>query len=109
MIGRVLKWFPMTAPVLNCGKDNCPNNGGMQHSHGGFGFIVGEDGVEYFVHITWFVNGLEILYPGQTVMFDPMIHIRGPRAYDVKLFERSIEDVSKETREETDSEETRSA
>ena len=52
----------------------------------GFGFITGEDGGDYFVHVT----GLRInlkkkgLRKGQRVMFDVMFDVKGDRAVNVK-------------------------
>lgn len=52
----------------------------------GFGFITGDDGEDYFVHVT----GLRInlkkkgLRKGQRVMFDVMFDVKGDRAVNVK-------------------------
>ena len=52
----------------------------------GFGFITGDDGEDYFVH----VSGLRInlkkkgLRKGQRVMFDVMFDVKGDRAVNVK-------------------------
>lgn len=50
----------------------------------GFGFIVGEDKIEYFVHRTAIKNAhLENLYEGQEITFEDNHGDRGPRAEDV--------------------------
>ena len=53
----------------------------------GFGFITGDDGEDYFVH----VSGLRIdlkkkgLRRGQRIVFDVMFDIKGDRAVNVRL------------------------
>ena len=53
----------------------------------GYGFITGDDGEDYFVH----VSGLRVqlknkgLRPGQRVMFDVMYDVKGDRAVNVRL------------------------
>ncbi len=53
----------------------------------GFGFITGDDGDDYFVH----VNGLRInlqergLSPGQRVLFDVNFDMKGDKATNVRL------------------------
>jgi len=51
----------------------------------GFGFIVGEDGVEYFFHQSELRGGLTFdqLREGQSVRFETAQSDKGPRAADV--------------------------
>lgn len=52
----------------------------------GFGFITGDDGEDYFVH----VNGLRVqlrekgLRPGQRVLFDKAFDLKGDKAINVR-------------------------
>lgn len=50
----------------------------------GFGFIAGEDGSEYFVHLTGLEKGVR-LNENDTVEFDVEQGDRGPKAVNVKL------------------------
>lgn len=63
----------------------------------GFGFISGEDGKEYFVHLTGVKEGVTI-NEGDAVVFDIEQGDRGPKAVNVEL-------GSGETSEEQPSEE----
>ena len=54
------------------------------NSSKGFGFIVGEDDKEYFVHITGIASGVE-LSDGLDVTFDAEEGDRGPKAANVTL------------------------
>ena len=50
----------------------------------GFGFILAEDGVEYFFHKSALQNvQIEDLTEGREVEFDPGEGTKGPRAEDV--------------------------
>jgi CspA family cold shock protein len=52
----------------------------------GFGFIRGEDGVEYFVHRTAVLGiAFETVREGQRVTFNPTRNDKGPRAEQVQL------------------------
>ena len=52
----------------------------------GFGFIRGEDGLDYFVHRTAVLGAaFETVREGQRVTFEPMRHDKGPRAEQVQL------------------------
>jgi CspA family cold shock protein len=52
----------------------------------GFGFIRGEDGVEYFVHRTAVLGiAFKTVREGQRVTFNPTRHDKGPRAEQVQL------------------------
>lgn len=52
----------------------------------GFGFIQGEDGLDYFIHETRVVDGyLEILNEGQMVKFYPSSSVKGPFALDIEI------------------------
>ena len=57
----------------------------------GFGFIIGEDNREYFVHITSLEQGLR-LQENDKVIFDIEEDDRGPKAVNVKKFVASTED-----------------
>lgn len=50
----------------------------------GFGFIAGEDGNEYFVHITGLADGVR-LRDNDSVTFDVVDGDRGPKADNVQL------------------------
>lgn len=52
----------------------------------GFGFIVGEDGNEYFVHFTG-IKGEATLNENDEVNFDVVEGDRGPKADNVTLAE----------------------
>ncbi len=52
----------------------------------GFGFILGEDGKEYFVHISGLTEGTSIT-KDDSVEFDVEQGDRGPKAVNVKLAE----------------------
>ena len=49
----------------------------------GYGFIEGEDGKDYFVHMSSIAEG-DSLDEGQKVTFDPEEGDRGPQAKNVK-------------------------
>lgn len=52
----------------------------------GYGFIVGNDGVEYFTHWSNIImEGYKVLEPGQTVEFNTIQEQRGPKATDVSV------------------------
>lgn len=51
-----------------------------------FGFITGEDGTDYFVHISDIEEGT-VLNEDDTVEFDPVEGDRGPKAENVKKVE----------------------
>ncbi len=56
-------------------------------SYKGYGFIAGDDGEDYFVH----VSGLRInlqkkgLRKGKRVMFDVQVDVKGDRAVNVRF------------------------
>ena len=50
----------------------------------GFGFIAGEDGKEYFVHLTGLAEGT-VLKENDDVTFDVVDGDRGPKAANVAL------------------------
>ncbi len=52
----------------------------------GFGFVAGEDGKEYFVHITGLADGVR-LRDNDSVTFDVVEGDRGPKADNVQLAE----------------------
>ena len=53
----------------------------------GFGFITGQDGEDYFVHVSGLREHLKGkgLRPGQTVSFDVDFGMRGDKAINVRL------------------------
>lgn len=53
----------------------------------GYGFIVGEDGNDYFVHFTDIIGvGYRVLTEGQTVTFDVATEGKGQKAINVDAF-----------------------
>ena len=52
----------------------------------GYGFIAGEDGVDYFVHFSSIISESEYktLSEGQEVVFDVEDGMRGPSAINVR-------------------------
>jgi len=48
-----------------------------------YGFIVGDDGKEYFVHMTGITRGTR-LFPGDKVEFEVEETEKGPKAVNVK-------------------------
>lgn len=67
----------------------------------GFGFIVSDDGKEYFVHLTGLQPGIR-LYENDSVTFDVEEGDRGPKAVNVAKDEES---ASEPTEEEAPAEE----
>tara|TARA_B100001564_G_scaffold159368_1_gene133964 strand:+ start:4638 stop:4847 length:210 start_codon:yes stop_codon:yes gene_type:complete len=53
----------------------------------GFGFILGEDGEDYFVHVSGLREHLKVigLKVGQQVSFDIDIDMKGDRAVNVRI------------------------
>ena len=77
----------------------------------GFGFISGEDGKEYFVHITGLGEGVQ-LNENDTVTFDVEEGDRGPKAVNVvKASDSSgsAESSESESKESSESESTESS
>jgi cold shock CspA family protein len=59
----------------------------------GYGFIRGENGVEFFFHRSVCWGRFALLRVGTVVTFDPRSTPRGPRASDVRIVEgRVMED-----------------
>lgn len=53
----------------------------------GYGFISGEDGVDYFVHFSDIIgNSYRVLTEGQTVSFDVVSDPKGKKAVHVSEF-----------------------
>ena len=50
-----------------------------------YGFIIGDDGNKYFVHVTDIPEGMESLSKGQKVEFTSEQGERGPKAKNVKV------------------------
>lgn len=50
-----------------------------------YGFIFGDDGNKYFVHVSALPQGMESLNSGQKVEFEVEQSDKGPRAKNVKL------------------------
>ena len=71
----------------------------------GFGFIAGDDGKEYFVHISGIKDGVE-LTEGLDVEFEIEQGDRGPKAANVKLAGASSDDDSYEDEPEASDEES---
>ena len=58
----------------------------MVNAEKGFGFIAGEDGVEYFFHRSALQNcQMEDLTKNRHVTFEPSEGTKGPRAEDVNV------------------------
>ena len=59
----------------------------------GYGFIIGEDGEQYFVHFSEIkLDGFKILYEGQKVEFEPEKDRRGRnKATNVRIIARPKE------------------
>jgi len=77
----------------------------------GFGFINGEDGKEYFAHVTGLSEGVR-LNENDAVEFDVEQGDRGPKAVNIKLAsadsaseESPVEEASEEATEEAPAEE----
>jgi CspA family cold shock protein len=51
----------------------------------GFGFVVGEDGTEYFVHISKIINTKITPKENDKVDFEPKETMKGKQAFDVQL------------------------
>lgn len=64
----------------------------------GFGFILGEDGNEYFVHKTGLKPGTK-LFENDEVSFDVTEGERGPKAIDVNKIGGSPQKSSKPSRD----------
>lgn len=61
----------------------------------GYGFIVGEDKVDYFVHFSHITGGgYKNLDEGQRVYFDPDENDRGPLAINVLVISTSNQEAS---------------
>ncbi|MBD3361728.1 hypothetical protein GF358_02970 [Candidatus Woesearchaeota archaeon] len=70
----------------------------------GFGFIAGEDGKEYFVHLTAIADGSR-LRENDAVTFDVEQGDRGPKAVNVKLDKGTEEESPAEEATEAPAEE----
>ncbi len=70
----------------------------------GFGFIQGDDGKEYFVHMTGLNEGVK-LNENDPVSFDPEEGDRGPKAVNVSKAGESTEAAPEEAAEEAGTEE----
>jgi CspA family cold shock protein len=56
----------------------------------GFGFILGDDGRDVFVHYTEIVrDGFQTLEPGEKVSFGLVDEETGPKAVEVRLAEEA--------------------
>ncbi len=63
----------------------------------GYGFIVSEDGQEFFVHFTALPKGLR-LRENDKVSFDPVDTERGKQAQNVQLLEKGSESMQRPMR-----------
>ena len=71
----------------------------------GYGFITGDDGKDYFVHISAIPEGLR-LYEGDDVSFDVAETERGMQAQNVQKVEGGSEAPAEESTEEATEEAT---
>lgn len=76
----------------------------------GFGFIAGEDGKEYFVHVTDLVDSETLPRDNDAVTFDVVQGDRGPKAGNVAMggaapAEAPAEEAAEEPAEEAPAEE----
>ena len=53
----------------------------------GFGFILGDDNNEYFVHASK-LKGCETLKENDRVCFEPTQTLKGNQAFDVELYKK---------------------
>lgn len=69
----------------------------------GFGFIIGEDGKEYFVHMSGLQEGVK-LFDNDKVEFDLKETERGPNAVNVHQSQDGAEEApaAEETQEEAE-------
>ncbi len=74
----------------------------------GFGFIIGEDGKEYFVHISGLNEGA-VINDDDEVTFDVEQGDRGPKAVNVKKAEEGSEEEPQEEASEEESSEEESS
>ena len=74
----------------------------------GYGFITGDDGKDYFVHISAIPEGLR-LYEGDDVSFDVAETERGMQAQNVQKVEGGSEAPAEEEAEEATEEATEEA
>ena len=57
----------------------------------GYGWVTGDDGIDYFVHYSAFPHGhtrglpAEAWEKGRRIAFDPVMEQRGPRAEGVQI------------------------
>ena len=66
----------------------------------GFGFVKGEDGEDYFVHLTALEKGT-FLRDNDKVSFEPVSTEKGKQAQDVKMLQKASEmDQPEESQEE---------
>jgi CspA family cold shock protein len=60
--------------------------GTVKRFGGTYGYITGENGLDYFVHYSGiFATGFRTLSPGQRVEFEPMESEKGPYAINVNV------------------------
>ena len=63
-------------------------NGLFRKLKNDYGFIAGDDGIDYFFHrtdLSKFTVAFRYCKEEQKVTFDPLISERGPRAIDIKV------------------------
>ena len=59
----------------------------------GYGFVAGQDGIDYFFHwsdMSKFTKQLRYCQDGEAVTFDVFISDRGPRAKNIKVVGHTI-------------------
>jgi CspA family cold shock protein len=71
----------------------------------GYGFIIGQDGTEYFVHYTG-LDGIKFVRENDKVSFEPVDSDKGKQAQKVKLLQKGSESSgsSSEAASESDEE-----
>lgn len=74
----------------------------------GFGFIIGDDGREFFVHHSAIAQGV-FLRENDTVSFDPAEGDRGPQAKNVQLVKKASEKAAEESGSSENAEESEDA
>lgn len=72
-------------------------NGTFRKIKLGYGFIAGNDGIDYFFHwsnLSKFTKQLRYCQEGEPVTFTVLIGDRGPRAVDIEVVGHTIEKPS---------------
>lgn len=75
-------------------------NGTLRKIKLGYGFVAGEDGIDYFFHWSNFsklTKQLRYCQEGEAITFEPLVSERGPRATDIKVVGHTLREVSTPT------------